>query len=135
MANVPEAGMKIDGTVLRVAIDHDDKGTAYGTVQVSNDDGISDVSFNADSTRTMQVANIAPGTPIAWIVRPFVVFGTSKRSGNAYGFLKLNFCGSSAPWAHRSMTEFTLSPEDWQLVGTFMILTVFSLGWLIFNGK
>ena len=45
MANVPEAGMKIDGTVLRVAIDHDDKGTAYGTVQVSNDDGISDVSF------------------------------------------------------------------------------------------
>ncbi len=26
-------------------------------------------------------------------------------------------------------------PEDWQLVGTFMILTVFSLGWLIFNGK
>ncbi|WP_155510471.1 hypothetical protein [Bifidobacterium adolescentis] len=91
MANVPEAGMKIDGTVLRVAIDHDDKGNAYGTVQVSNDDGISDVSFNADSTRTMQVANIAPGTPIAWIVRPFVVFGTSKRSGNAYGFLKLNF--------------------------------------------
>lgn len=33
------------------------------------------------------------------------------------------------------MTEFTLSSEDWQLVGTFMILTVFSLGWLIFNGK
>lgn len=91
MANVPEAGMKIDGTVLRVAIDHDDKGTAYGTVQVSNDDGISDVSFNADATRTMQVANIKPGTPIAWVVRPFVVFGTSKRSGNAYGFLKLNF--------------------------------------------
>ena len=83
--------MRIDGQVLRVGIDHDDKGNTYGTVQVSNDDGISDVSFNADATRTMQVANIKPGTPIAWIVRPFVVFGTSKRSGNAYGFLKLNF--------------------------------------------
>ena len=135
MANVPEAGMKIDGTVLRVAIDHDDKGTAYGTVQVSNDDGISDVSFNADSTRTMQVANIAPGTPIASFARSSC---SARPKGQATRTVSLSrtFCGtSSAPWAHRSMTEFTLSPEDWQLVGTFMILTVFSLGWLIFNGK
>ena len=91
MANVPEAGMRIDGQVLRVGIDHDDKGNTYGTVQVSNDDGISDVSFNADTTRDMHVATLAPGTPVAWVVRPYVVFGTSKRSGNAYGFLKLNF--------------------------------------------
>ena len=83
--------MKLDGTVMRVGIDHDDKGNAYGTVQVSNNDGISDVSFNADATRDMQVATLAPGTPVAWVVRPFVVFGVSKKSGNAYGFLKLNF--------------------------------------------
>lgn len=91
MAMVPEAAMKLDGTVMRVGIDHDDKGNAYGTVQVSNNDGISDVSFNANATRDMQVANLVPGTPVAWIVRPFVVFGVSKKSGNAYGFLKLNF--------------------------------------------
>lgn len=33
------------------------------------------------------------------------------------------------------MTEFTLSSADWNLVGTFMLLVLFSLGWLIFNGK
>ena len=91
MAMVPEAAMRLDGTVMRVSIDHDDKGNAYGTVQVSNNDGISDVSFNSAATRDMQVATLAPGTPVSWVVRPFVVFGVSKKSRNAYGFLKLNF--------------------------------------------
>ena len=79
MAMVPEAAMRLDGTVMRVSIDHDDKGNAYGTVQVSNNDGISDVSFNADATRDMQVATLAPGTPVAWVVRPFVVCSSPSR--------------------------------------------------------
>lgn len=91
MAMVPEAGMKLDGNVIRVGIDHDDKGNAYGTVQVSNDDGISDVSFSAEATRNMRVSELAPGTPVAWVVRPYAMFGVSKRSNQQYGFIKLNF--------------------------------------------
>lgn len=91
MAVIREASLKFDGTVRQVTVDHDDKGNNYGTVQVENADGISDVSFNAQDTLNLGVSSFQPGMPVAWIVRPYTVFGISKRSGVAYGFTKLNF--------------------------------------------
>lgn len=91
MALVREVGLKLDGSVRNVAIDHDQQGNCYGTVQVENADGISDVSFNSHDTNAMGVASMATGTPVAWVVRPYVVYGASKRNGAPYGFLKLNF--------------------------------------------
>lgn len=32
------------------------------------------------------------------------------------------------------MQQFTLSPDDWRLVGTFMCLVLFSLGFQVFGG-
>lgn len=91
MAVIREASLKFDGTVRQVTVDRDDKGNNYGTVQVENADGISDVSFNAQDTINLGVSAFQPGMPVAWIVRPYTVFGISKRSGAAYGFTKLTF--------------------------------------------
>ncbi len=30
---------------------------------------------------------------------------------------------------------FTLSPDDWRIVGTFLVLVCFSAGFLIFGGR
>lgn len=33
------------------------------------------------------------------------------------------------------MTTFTLSSQDWELVGTFFVLASFTFGFLIFGGR
>lgn len=91
MAMVPEAGLLIEGSILNVHVDRGSDGNDYATVQVSNEDGISNVNFNAQDTRNLQVHAFQPTTRVAWVVRPYVVYGVSKNTGNAYGILKLNY--------------------------------------------
>ena len=96
MAVIREATLNISGTIRRVDVDHDQKGTAYATVQIENEGGISDVAFSADNTQKCGAVDFKPGTSVNWQVRPYVVYGISQRSGAAYGFRKLNYCGLGA---------------------------------------
>lgn len=91
MAMVPEAGLLIEGSILNVHVDRGSDGNDYATVQVSNEDGISNVNFNAQDTRNLQVQAFQPTTRVAWVVRPYVLYGVSKNTGNSYGILKLIF--------------------------------------------
>lgn len=96
MAMVSEAGLLIDGTILNVYVDHGTDGKDYGRVQVSNQDGVSNVNFNAQDTERLRVQDFQPGVRVLWIVRPYVVYGVSKNTGNAYGILKLSFIRDNA---------------------------------------
>lgn len=95
MAMVPEAGLLIEGSILNVHVDRGADGNDYATVQVSNEGGISNVYFNAQDTRDLQVQAFQPTTRISWVVRPYVVYGVSKNTGNSYGILKLNYVRSN----------------------------------------
>lgn len=97
MANIREAGLRFDGTVRYVKTDRDDKGNEYATVQLENADGISDVSFSAQATRDLHAAGCTSGELVSWIVRPYIVYGVSKRTGGPYGFLKLNYVRTADP--------------------------------------
>lgn len=97
MANIREAGLRFDGTVRYVKTDRDDKGNEYATVQLENADGISDVSFSAQATRDLHAAGCTSGEVVSWIVRPYIVYGVSKRTGGPYGFLKLNYVRTADP--------------------------------------
>lgn len=93
MAVIREATFTLAGTIRRVSVDHDQQGTAYATVQVENEGGISDVSFSAENTRTTGAVDFRPGTSVSWLIRPYVVYGVSKRTGAPYGICKLNYVG------------------------------------------
>ena len=97
MANIREAGLRFDGTVRYINTDRDDKGNEYATVQLENADGISDVSFSAQATRDLHAAGCTSGEVVSWIVRPYIVYGVSKRTGGPYGFLKLNYVRTADP--------------------------------------
>lgn len=88
MAVIREAGVELTGTVRDVQIDESD-GRRYLIAQVENDDGISDVRFSAQETETH--SGVARGELVAWVVRPWLVSGVSKRTGRPYAFLHLNY--------------------------------------------
>lgn len=89
MPYFPEAALIIEGTVVDSKIETASNGKEYLTVRISNDYGMSDVSFNVAKTQVYK--DVAQGDVVKWLIRPFVKYGISSRTQQAYGILRLNF--------------------------------------------
>ena len=78
MANVQESTVTLTGSVRRISTETGKDNKLYGTVQIENKGGISDVRLNADATaRLIGGELLEPGDEITWTVRPSLWSGTS----------------------------------------------------------
>ncbi len=87
MALVREMALPIRGTVRDVHVDTLDDGREFATVQLGDATGVSDIHFDAQSTPAAKKLMI--GEEWQGTVRPYVKYGISKKSGQPYGFLRL----------------------------------------------
>lgn len=91
MAMIREATVLLRGTVRNIDYYTAKAGGQYATVQVQNDGGISDVSVSPTDVERLNIHALPAGVPIAWVVRPYVKYGITERTGRAYAFLSLIF--------------------------------------------
>lgn len=93
MANVQESTVTLTGSVRRISTETGKDNKLYGTVQIENKGGISDVRLNADATAQLldPITGLKPGDEITWTVRPSLWNGTSQRTGKPYTIFSIRF--------------------------------------------